>query len=78
MLSDKKILVTGATGQIGRPIAEKLVAANEVWCAARFSDPALRKELEELGIKTCTWSIDSNDFSANTIERRFPDAFAAR
>ena len=64
MLSDKKILVTGATGQIGRPIAEKLVADNEVWCAARFSDPALRKELEALGIKTCAWSIDSNDFSA--------------
>lgn len=46
MLSDRKILVTGATGQIGRPIAEKLVADNRVWCAARFSDPVLRRELE--------------------------------
>ena len=63
MLSDKKILITGATGQIGRPIAEKLVTDNEVWCAARFSDPALRKELDELGIKTAAWAIESNDFS---------------
>jgi UDP-glucuronate 4-epimerase len=64
MLSDRKILVTGATGQIGRPVAEKLVADNEVWCAARFSDPALRREIEKLGIKTCAWSIDSSGFSA--------------
>ena len=63
MLSDKKVLITGATGQIGRPIAERLVADNEVWCAARFSEPALRTELEDLGVKTCTWSIDSNDLS---------------
>lgn len=63
MLSDKKVLVTGATGQIGRPIAERLVADNEVWCAARFSDPALRRQLEELGIKTCTWALSSGDFS---------------
>lgn len=63
MLSDKKVLITGATGQIGRPIAERLVADNEVWCAARFSDPARRKELEDLGIKTCTWDLSSNDFS---------------
>lgn len=63
MLSDKKVLITGATGQIGRPIAERLVADNEVWCAARFSEPALRRELQDLGIKTCTWSLSSNDLS---------------
>ena len=63
MLSDKKVLITGATGQIGRPIAERLVADNEVWCAARFSDPALKRELEDVGIKTCTWSLSSGDFS---------------
>jgi UDP-glucuronate 4-epimerase len=63
VLSDKKILITGATGQIGRPVAEALVADNEVWCAARFSDPVHRRELEDLGIKTCTWAIESNDFS---------------
>ena len=63
MLSDKKVLVTGATGQIGRPIAERLAGDNEVWCSARFSDPALRKDLEDLGIKTVAWSLDSADLS---------------
>jgi UDP-glucuronate 4-epimerase len=63
MLSDRKILITGATGQIGRPIAERLVSDNEVWCAARFSDPALKQQLQDLGIKTCTWSLSSGDFS---------------
>jgi UDP-glucuronate 4-epimerase len=63
MLSGKKVLITGATGQIGRPIAERLVADNEVWCAARFSDPELRTQLDDLGIKTCTWSLSSGDLS---------------
>jgi len=63
MLSGKKVLITGATGQIGRPIAERLAADNEVWCAARFSDPALKRQLVDLGVNTCTWSLDSGDLS---------------
>jgi nucleoside-diphosphate-sugar epimerase len=63
MLSDKKILVTGGTGQIGRPIAELLARDNEVWCAARFSDSAAKAELESLGIKTHQWSLGSPDFA---------------
>jgi nucleoside-diphosphate-sugar epimerase len=63
MLSDKKILVTGATGQIARPIAERLAADNEVWCAARFTHPDRKRELEELGIVTCPWTLGSGDFS---------------
>jgi UDP-glucuronate 4-epimerase len=39
MLEDRKILVTGATGQIAGPIAENFAKDNAVWCAARFSDP---------------------------------------
>jgi len=63
MIAKKKILITGATGQVARPIAEDLVKNNEVWCAARFSEPHLRKELEALGIKTCKWTLGSDDFS---------------
>ena len=37
LLRGAKILVTGATGQIGGAIAKGLAAANDVWCAARFS-----------------------------------------
>lgn len=63
MLEDRKILVTGATGQIAGPIAENFAKDNEVWCAARFSDPKRKAELEEMGIKTCVWDMDSGDAS---------------
>ena len=38
MLSDKKILITGVTGQIGFPLARFLAEKNEVWGVARFTD----------------------------------------
>lgn len=64
MLTDKKILITGATGQIARPAAELLAKENEVWCAARFTDPKLRSEMEALGITPVTWDLASGDNSA--------------
>lgn len=63
MLKDQKILVTGATGQVARPIVEQLNANNEVWAAARFSDAAAKTELEEQGIKTAYFSIGADDLS---------------
>ena len=45
-MTGKKILIVGATGQLARPVAEALKADNEVWCVARFRDPAMRAELE--------------------------------
>ena len=45
MIQSKKILITGATGQVGRPIAESLAKDNEIWCAARFSVRASRAAL---------------------------------
>ena len=64
MLQGKKILVTGATGQIAGPIAENFAKDNEVWCAARFSDPKRKAELEAIGVKTFVWDMDSGDPSA--------------
>ncbi|MGA7055012.1 MAG: NAD(P)-dependent oxidoreductase [Mycobacterium sp.] len=63
MLEDRKILITGATGQIAGPIAEEFAKNNEVWCAARFSNPDRKAELAALGIKTCFWDLDSGDNS---------------
>jgi nucleoside-diphosphate-sugar epimerase len=63
MLKDKKILLTGATGQIAGPIAENLAKDNEVWCAARFSDPVRKAELEAMGIISCPWELGTGDFS---------------
>lgn len=57
MLEDQRILVTGATGQVARPLAQQLNENNEVWAAARFSDPAAKAELEAQGIKTVTFTM---------------------
>ncbi len=63
MLKGKKILVTGGTGQIAGPIVEDFARENDVWCAARFSDPARKAELEGMGVRTCTWDMSDGDMS---------------
>ncbi|MER5850831.1 hypothetical protein ABT126_28345 [Streptomyces sp. NPDC002012] len=50
----KKILVTGGTGQVARPVAEAFARDNEVWCLGRFGDPAARRALEDAGARTVT------------------------
>ena len=79
MISGEKILVTGVTGGVARPIAEYLARNNEVWGAARFlpaDDPARegreiriteltpREEIEAAGIRTCAVDLGSGDLSA--------------
>lgn len=34
----RKVLITGATGQVARPVAEALAAQDEVWAIGRFGD----------------------------------------
>ena len=63
MLKGAKVLVTGATGGIGHGLATSLAAENEVWCIARFSDPAERGKLEDRDITTRTIDLDDPDFS---------------
>ncbi len=63
MIRDAKILVTGATGQVARPIAEKLNPDNEVYAAARFSDPQAKSELEAQGIHTVPFTLGDEDLS---------------
>ncbi len=64
MLEGHRILVTGATGQVARPIAETLNESNEVFAAARFSDPQAKQELQALGIQTAYFSMGEEDLSA--------------
>jgi UDP-glucuronate 4-epimerase len=63
MLTGKKILFTGATGQVARPVAEQLALDNEVWCLARFTDPATRNALEKAGIVTVPWDMSQSDLT---------------
>ncbi|HEY0700661.1 MAG TPA: NAD(P)-dependent oxidoreductase [Micromonospora sp.] len=57
-MRDKKILVTGGTGQVARPVAEALAAENEVWCLGRFGTPGVEQELNDRGIRTWHWDMD--------------------
>ncbi len=68
-LGDQKILVTGAAGQIGFPLAEHLATTNEVWGLARFSDGAARDRLDVAGIHPVRCDLAEGDF------RDLPDDF---
>jgi UDP-glucuronate 4-epimerase len=50
-LRGEKILVTGATGQVAKPIATSLARDNEVWAVARFKDAAAHAALEQAGVR---------------------------
>ena len=63
MLSDKKILVTGPAGQIAKPLVSFLATHNEVWGIARFTDPASRDEMHDLGVTTRVVDLARPDFS---------------
>lgn len=57
MLTGKKILITGGTGQVARPVAEALAKDNEVWCLGRFRDTRTQHELLSHGIRTWRWEM---------------------
>lgn len=69
MLTGEKVLITGAAGRVAFPIARELARRNEVWGAARFTNPADRQKLERAGIKAVRLDIAQDDFS------RLPDDF---
>jgi len=62
-LTDEKVLLTGAGGKIAFPIARALAQDNEVWGAARFSDPAHWDRLVQAGIQPLRLDMSRSDFS---------------
>lgn len=50
MLKNEKILITGATSTVARPLARSLARDNEVWGVARFTDPTAADRLSALGV----------------------------
>jgi nucleoside-diphosphate-sugar epimerase len=61
-LRGTKVLVTGATGQVGAPVAEQLAATTEVWAVARFSDPAARERLERAGVRCVVGDMEAGEY----------------
>src|SRR5690606_17766230 len=52
MLSGRKILLTGLTGNLGGSIASALVAGNELWGFARYTRPGQREFWRDKGVRT--------------------------
>jgi UDP-glucuronate 4-epimerase len=58
------IVVVGATGQVGGPVARALARDNQVWGAARFHDDAGRRRLEDEGVRCVPVDLAGADVSA--------------
>lgn len=62
-MQNKKILVTGPTGQVAGPVAEHLARDNEVWATARFTDESKKTAFESAGIRCVKSDLFAGDFS---------------
>jgi UDP-glucuronate 4-epimerase len=60
-LRGKRIVITGVTGQVARPLARALAAGNEVFGAARFTDLAARQALEQAGVHCVPVDLAAGD-----------------
>ena len=72
-MEQKKILITGVTGLMGRALAHVLSKKNEVHGVARFSNPEMKKELEELGITL--WKKDLTKDSLDDLPTNLDTIF---
>ena len=63
-LEGARIVVTGVTGQVAAPLAIALAGANEVYGAARFTDPAARGRLEAAGVRCVPIDLAVGDVGA--------------
>jgi UDP-glucuronate 4-epimerase len=63
MIRGAKILITGPTGQVAKPVACALAPDNEVWGIARFTDAAARAGLEKAGVRCETVNLAAGDFT---------------
>ncbi|MFQ5769330.1 MAG: NAD-dependent epimerase/dehydratase family protein [bacterium] len=61
MLKNKKILIFGVSGRVGKDLAIILLKENEVHGVARFTQKELRQELETLGVKTIPMDVAEDD-----------------
>jgi UDP-glucuronate 4-epimerase len=60
-LINKKILITGATGQVALPVVEAFAKHNEVFALARFSNPDDESKVIQLGAKSLKADLATDD-----------------
>ncbi|MFM8861939.1 MAG: NAD-dependent epimerase/dehydratase family protein [Acidimicrobiia bacterium] len=62
-LTDKRILVTGVTGQVAGPLSANLAAAgNTVFGTSRFADPAARDAVAATGVTPIAIDLETSSF----------------
>ena len=62
-LNGKRVLVTGATGQVGSAVVRRLAGTCDLWGAARFSKAGSREKLEAHGVHTAAIDLASDDLA---------------
>ena len=65
-LTDSRFLITGATGQVGAPVAVALAATNTVVAIARFGDAETQLRLEHAGVECVVVDFEAADFTTGT------------
>lgn len=68
-MQGRRILVTGAGGQLAFPVAAALAEENEVWGVARFARASGRDRLEAAGVRTA--AVDLADPDWDELPGRF-------
>ena len=63
-MNGAKILITGATSQVGLPVARELAKNNEVYGLGRLRRPQERKLLEDLGVRPFPADLAKDDFAS--------------
>jgi nucleoside-diphosphate-sugar epimerase len=61
VLKGERVLVTGASGLIGAPVAMHLAASNHVYALARFTDPTARDHVAGAGAEPITADLATID-----------------
>ncbi|MFP6639121.1 MAG: NAD(P)-dependent oxidoreductase [Myxococcota bacterium] len=69
VLKEKRILVTGPTSQVAKPLVARLASDNEVFGLARFREPQSRSEVEALGAQTL--AVDLADGELGDVPQDF-------
>src|SRR5579862_9345676 len=62
-ISGARVLVTGVTSEVAKPVAIALAKENEVFGAARWKDPASREPFESNGVKPVFLDLVKGDLS---------------
>jgi nucleoside-diphosphate-sugar epimerase len=62
-VSGAKVLITGVTSEVAKPVALALAKENEVFGAARWKDPASREPFESAGVKPVYLDLVKGDLS---------------